>query len=1267
MSVEEARQVTISMDNKSITAPPRRIDDILAVLNQSAQDDLAIRQKLRAEIDKSPPQTDNPARLAVYYHRRGDAFVQLGRHSQALADLRQALDYSLQAGGPDHKLLKSLAVAEFSSGNFKHAIELFEQSLNKKERPSTYNMLVKLYTRVGDLESAQWAANRGIILCNSLRNQKGWGKWPVILAAYMKAMVLEAQGKFAEAEPHYRQILRNWSPSMQQKNPLSYIVHRIYLTRNLKNQDRLVEAEVEARDTLKVVGALDRESEVFGTVVGELGEILLRQGRLRDAAKIMSAGVGIMQEAKVSPDSYLMGEGRMRLGEVLTAEQKYDEAMRQFDFARSGMQQNQYLYENFFARNPALMLALLRTGRIQEATGRISAVLAQNRRLLGDKHYLTAEALAFRGMLYALQESNQQALRDFSEALPILIEKSSGETFAYDRKLRLKTILESYLGLLAKVQGSRFAKNAGIDATAEGFKLADALSGSTLHGAIGASTARAAVTSEELADLVRKEQDAQNQLKLMQTALTENLVVPREQQLPEVIKELKTKIDTLSRARQVLTDEINTRFPKYAELIHPKPVSISQLQKHLHPGEVLISIYLADDQSYVWAIAPEGEAVFSTVPLGRKRLSQMVIDLRRSLDPKPITLGDIPTFDTTTAYDLYRKLLKPVEKGWESAKDLLIVAHGPLGQLPFAVLPTAPVSLGEEQELFGQYRKVPWLIRKTSVTRLPSASTFVNLRSVAAGDPMRRPFAGFGDPLFNPQQLASAKEEKAKPAIVAASQPGQINVRGIRISEEGILDNDKIVSCTINNLKRLPDTSTEIKHIAKALGANPSDDVFLGRQASEQQVKSMDLSDRKVIAFATHALVPGDLDGLNQPALALSSPSIAGNDEDGLLTMTEILRLKLNADWVVLSACNTGAAEGRGAEAISGLGRAFFYAGTRAVLVSMWPVETTSARELTTGLFRYQQADQNLSRARALQKSALALIDGPGFKDPASGKIAASYAHPLFWAPFIVVGESGKNAIGDKRQVSALDNANTKHENEKKRQTEEAAQIERERQELEQLREEFEKKQRLQEEKKRLEEENLKLASIPEAVTAFKILLRKKPIMLLSEKKINNMLVKYGFYDRSRNPRGSFENVFVNNNDDTVTDKSTELMWQKSGSAKPLENRGAKEYVRQLNKQLFAGHSDWRMPTIEELASLLKKDRRNGVHIDPVFNNNRIRCWSVNQRESQIYSWFSGAWIVDFKKGTLLEADWVKPAKTGFPSLLRKNNINYVKAVRSVK
>src|SRR5207253_7390933 len=136
-----------------------------------------------------------------------------------------------------------------------------------------------------------------------------------------------------------------------------------------------------------------------------------------------------------------------------------------------------------------------------------------------------------------------------------------------------------------------------------------------------------------------------------------------------------------------------------------------------------------------------------------------------------------------------------------------------------------------------------------------------------------------------------------------------------------------------------------------------------------------DLARYRVIAFATHGLVPGDLTGLTEPALALSAPSVAHVDGDGLLTLEEVLELHLNADWVVLSACNTASGNGSGSEALSGLGRAFFYAGARALLVSNWPVETTSARVLTTDVFRRQQNDPRLSRAQALQQTLVQMID----------------------------------------------------------------------------------------------------------------------------------------------------------------------------------------------------------------------------------------------------------------------------------------------------
>jgi CHAT domain-containing protein len=168
----------------------------------------------------------------------------------------------------------------------------------------------------------------------------------------------------------------------------------------------------------------------------------------------------------------------------------------------------------------------------------------------------------------------------------------------------------------------------------------------------------------------------------------------------------------------------------------------------------------------------------------------------------------------------------------------------------------------------------------------------------------------------------------------------------------------------------------------------------------------MDLSGYKVLAFATHGLVPGELDGLTQPALALSSPRVTGEAGDGLLTMEEILALKLDADWVILSACNTAAGAEAGAEAASGLGRAFFYAGTRALLVTNWSVHSQSARELVTDLFRRQTSDASLTRGEALREAMMALVDGRGYVDD-HGETQFAYAHPLFWAPYSIIGDGG--------------------------------------------------------------------------------------------------------------------------------------------------------------------------------------------------------------------------------------------------------------------
>jgi CHAT domain-containing protein len=196
-------------------------------------------------------------------------------------------------------------------------------------------------------------------------------------------------------------------------------------------------------------------------------------------------------------------------------------------------------------------------------------------------------------------------------------------------------------------------------------------------------------------------------------------------------------------------------------------------------------------------------------------------------------------------------------------------------------------------------------------------------------------------------------------------------------------------------LPSLPETADELNTVAKQLGVSPGD-IHLGRDASETTVKRTPLADYRIVYFATHGLVAGDIKGLAEPSLVLSIPTQPSDRDDGLLTASEIAQLKLNADWVVLSACNTVAGDKPGAEALSGLARAFFYAGARSLLVTHWAVNSNAATRLTTSTFDLLKANPSLGRAEALRRAMLAYLNDPS--DPMN-------AYPANWAPFEIVGE----------------------------------------------------------------------------------------------------------------------------------------------------------------------------------------------------------------------------------------------------------------------
>jgi CHAT domain-containing protein len=576
-------------------------------------------------------------------------------------------------------------------------------------------------------------------------------------------------------------------------------------------------------------------------------------------------------------------------------------------------------------------------------------------------------------------------------------ERAGDNRLSIVRTRRFVRVVEAYMALLG--QGG------DPEAASEAFRLGDVARMSSVQRALTAASARNAIRDPELAKLAREEQDLGQRVSSLSDIVVELLSRPAEQRPEGVIARMRTDIDALRAKRRALLQEIERRFPDYADLLNPKPVSFKGAQALLRAGEALVTLYATEDRTFVWALNARGDTKLVVAPLARKERDALVKSVRGGLDLGDVGLAGFPAFDTAAAHALFQKLLGPVEAVWKDATTLYVVPHGSLGQVPFGVLVTAEAGpLADERALFDRYRKVPFLAKRVALAQLPSVSTLASLRGTRRAREPATSFIGFGDPIF------SARQDRAAPAQLASRS---FHMRNLSIAVVARPDRDAQAAPTaaanssgIAQLAALPDTADEIREIARMVKAGTGD-VFLGRDASETNVKRTNLADRRIVAFATHGLVPGDLDGLTQPALALSAPEVTGNkDEDGLLKMDEVLGLRLNADWVVLSACNTASASGSGAEALSGLGKAFFYAGARALLVSNWPVETVSARLLTTGVFRQETEHAEMNRAQALRAAMLEVMDRGGGAD-ANGNPQFSYAHPVFWAPFTLVGDAG--------------------------------------------------------------------------------------------------------------------------------------------------------------------------------------------------------------------------------------------------------------------
>lgn len=645
-------------------------------------------------------------------------------------------------------------------------------------------------------------------------------------------------------------------------------------------------------------------------------------------------------------------------------------------------------------RNPTLAAVLAATnGRGDEALEAIERSHRYRSRLYGLDHPLTQEAAGVRGFVHLMRGDARQALADFEPLFVALLDRPSGWLDLEQRGHRsfvLGLVIDSYLRwVLAQASPHDQVLNRAL-------QLADRLKlGSTQRALVDASgrlqagdpALSAGLEAEQQA---RRESEAQSaalnallveedalrrqmgaaafaqQPPAAQRGVREQLQAVREAQKPQ-----QAKAQGAREALAAQRAQIAQRFPRYAELVSPSLPSATALSASLQEGEALLVVHALEDGSLAWLLRPRQPPLLRPLPLGEAGLATVAqawrqqLDLSTRLDEK-VDLHAV----ATSGHALYRQLLAPFDADLSGVRSLLVASSGPLAALPLGALVRSAPRPGQRPH---------WLIDDMAVSQLPAAASLASLRRQAreAAAPAQA-LLGYGDPQF---QATAAPPAKGRGARLLAPPPTR---QALRWDEQRGL--------RYGDIPPLPDTRDELLAIARALGSDPAQSLRLGAQATRRALLAEPVPAVRVLAFATHGLLPGELPGLSRPALALA----ADGEAPPLLELDDVLALRLRADWVLLSACNSAGAQ-QDDTAMSGLVRGFFHAGARSVLATHWAVESRSAAALSSATFAQEAS---LPRAEALRRAQRQLADGT------LGQ--GAWRHPYFWAGYALFGDPAR-------------------------------------------------------------------------------------------------------------------------------------------------------------------------------------------------------------------------------------------------------------------
>jgi CHAT domain-containing protein/Tfp pilus assembly protein PilF len=930
------------------------------------------------------------------------AVLYLAQHqySPAVPLFQQALAIREKVLGPEHldvaEIVRNIGECYLLQGRYAQTEPLYKQALSIRERAlglehplvaASLNDLGWLYSNMGQIGRAEALNIRAL----AIREKVLATDHPDIAESLDDlATLYRKQGKYLEAEPLLKRALeireKVWGPDHPGVGAILNNLALLY--RNDKRYD--IAEKLYLRSLAISKKEPGPESPTYARGLNNLAAIYMQLNQFTKAEPLFKEALAIREKN--------LGLEHVDIGQTLVNFGSFYRLQGDFSQSVSMLERALAIYEKGFGPEHLevanalnnLAISYQKQSRNREAEALLTRALNIREKAFGPGHHDVAQSLTFLSTLERDQGNDAQALTLSRRASAITRQRivAAGVDDAASREASTgKDGLFQHLTLLALNPANELAPSV----TDEALQIVQLAQSSGTASAIAKMAARFASGDDALAVLARRKQDAaerrsKGEAQLIKAAsqLPAKRDAASEQRQRETLARTVTEIESIDA-------DLTQRFPAYQELARPEPVTVAKVQRLLHPGEAMLVYGLDASGSYVWVVTPKN-ASFRALPVKRKDLEAQVAKVRSQMALDGADQGLKVSVDVLQG--LYTSLFAPIAPELEGVTHVMVVPAGPLQSLPFGMLVTAPTP---EIKTDADYRKVPWLIKKYAFSVLPSVSSIQAFRQFAKTQQAKGAFVGFGDPVLGTESdLTRGARAKLDVAAVFRNVGAGAGVPGVQGAEIADVD-------FIRSRASLPETADELRSMAKILKADPSS-VWLQEQATETRVKTMDLSRYRTLAFATHGTLAGQISGAGEPGLLLTPPKVGTVEDDGYLAASEIARLNLNADWVVLSACNTAAADGTpGAEGLSGMAKAFFYAGARSLLVSHWPVATEATVPLTTVMLKEYEAHPQRGKAQAQRKAMLALMNTPGRPE---------YAHPLYWAPFVVVGEGGAGGGG---------------------------------------------------------------------------------------------------------------------------------------------------------------------------------------------------------------------------------------------------------------